>query len=315
MHDTGAETPVLDLRSRDHYRLFAFVAIAATLFVIVFGAFVRATGSGAGCGSHWPLCNGTLVQTGVMQQKTVIEFTHRVTSGMLLLLIGFQFFWATRLFAKGSFQRRAAFLSLVAVILEALIGAFIVLLGYVEHDKSIDRVLSMSLHLVNTLFLVAALTCAALSVREAKARWLIPELEARRWQLLLLAGFAALGGLGAVAALGDTLFPPSSVMAGIISDFSSQSHAAERIRILHPLLAVAWVAAYAWWVAGVWEKRPFLKPLGKAVLHTCFLNLFLGVVNVLLLAPVWMQLLHLFVANLLWILFVSLLFSAASRWK
>ena len=306
---------MLDLKSKDQYRFLAFAALAATIFVIVFGAFVRATGSGAGCGSHWPLCNGTLVQAGVMKQKTVIEFTHRITSGLLLLMVGFQFFWATRLFAKGSFQRRAALLSLVAVILEALIGAFIVLLGYVEHDKSIDRVLSMSLHLVNTLFLVAALTCAALSVRELKARWLIPDPEARRWQLGLLGGFAALGGLGAVAALGDTLFPPSSVLAGIISDLSSRSHAAERIRILHPVLAVAWVATYAWWVAGIWETRPELKRLGKAVLHTCFLNLGLGIVNVLLLAPVWMQLLHLFVANLLWILFVSLLFSAASRWK
>lgn len=306
---------MLDLQSKDQYRKLAFVALAATVFVIVYGAFVRATGSGAGCGSHWPLCNGVLVQTGVMKQKTVIEFTHRVTSGLLLLLVAFQFFWACRLFPKSSFALRAALLSLVAVILEALIGAFIVLLGYVEHDKSIDRVLSMSLHLVNTLFLLAALTCAWRAVREPSPRFWIRDPEAGRWQLGLLLGFAALGGLGAVAALGDTLFPPSSLLAGIVSDLSGKSHVAERIRILHPLLAVGWVAAFAWWVAGVWEARSGLKRLGKATLHLALLNLGLGLLNVLLLAPVWLQLVHLLVADLLWILFVSLLFSAASRWN
>lgn len=306
---------MIDLRSRDQYRKLALAVLAATVFVIVYGAFVRATGSGAGCGSHWPLCNGVLVQAGVMKQKTAIEFTHRLTSGLLLLLVAFQFFWAYRLFPKGSFALRAALLSLVAVIFEALIGAFIVLLGYVEHDKSIDRVLSMSLHLVNTLFLLAALTCAFLSVREPKAKFWIQDPQAKRWQLGLLLGFATLGGLGAVAALGDTLFPPSSVLAGILSDLSGKSHVAERIRVLHPLLAVAWVAGFAWWAAGLWEERSGLRRLGKATLHTSFLNLGLGLINVLLLAPVWLQLVHLLVADVLWILFVSFLFSAASRWK
>ncbi len=306
---------MLDRNSKDHYRHFALFSLGFTVFVIVYGAFVRASGSGAGCGSHWPLCNGVLVQTGLMAQKTVIEFTHRLTSGLLLLIVAYQAFWAWKLFPKSSFPRRAALLSLVAVILEALIGAFIVLLGYVEHDKSLDRVLSMSLHLVNTLFLLAALTTAALSAKSSEAKWWIPERESLRWQLALLLGFAALGGLGAVAALGDTLFPPSSVLAGILSDLSRDSHVAERIRILHPVLAVAWVGAFAWWAAGVWEKHSHLKRLGKAVLHTSLLNLGLGLVNVLLLAPVWLQLVHLLVADLLWIFFISFLFSAASRWK
>jgi len=282
--------------------------------VIVFGAFVRATGSGAGCGSHWPLCNGVLVQA-ELKQKTLIEFSHRLSSGLLLLFIGFQAAWAWKLFVARSFPLRAAILSLVAVIIEALIGAFIVVLGYVEHDKSMDRVLSMSLHLVNTLFLLAALTCAAQSVDQPSPRWRWPNRKERWWPLGLIVGFAILGGLGAVAALGDTLFPPSSLLAGILSDFSGKSHIAERIRILHPVFAVAWVGAAIWWISGLWERMPELKAHGKMVLWVACGNLAVGLLNVLLLAPVGLQLFHLFVADVLWILFVSLLFSAASRWR
>jgi heme a synthase len=296
------------------YRKLALFNLVFTVAVIVFGAYVRATGSGAGCGSHWPLCNGVLVQVGI-KEKTAIEYTHRLTSGLLLLFVAAQLFLAWKTFAPGSFARRAASLSLVAVVLEALIGAFIVLLGYVEHDKSMDRVLSMSLHLVNTLFLLAALTCAWLSAGHPHPRWRWPIREERWWPFGLIVGFAVLGGLGAIAALGDTLFPPSSVLAGIISDLSGNSHVAERIRILHPVLAVGWVGAALWWIAGVWERMPAMKTHGKLILWVAGGNLGLGLLNVLLLAPVGLQLIHLLVADLLWILFVSFLFSAASRWQ
>lgn len=302
--------------AQEKYSSLAFFNLAFCVVVILWGAYVRATGSGAGCGSHWPLCNGGVVPREA-QVKTLIEFSHRLSSGLLLLLIMGQAIWAWRILEPRGFARRAAFLSLIAVIIEALIGAFIVLLGYVEHDKSIDRVLSMSMHLVNTLFLLAALTCAALSVGHPTPRWRWPVREERWWPRGLLLGFAALGGLGAVAALGDTLFPPSSVMGGILSDLSGQSHVAERIRILHPVFAVAWVGLAAYWIAGLWERIPALKGRGKLVLWVACTNLGLGLLNVLLLAPVWMQILHLFVADALWILFVSLLFSAASQqqWK
>ncbi len=252
-----------------------------------------------------------------MEEKTVIEFSHRITSGFLLLLIGAQAIWAWKLFPTKSFPRKAALLGLVAVIIEAMIGAFIVLLGYVEHDKSIDRVLSMSLHLVNTLFLVAALTCAWLCATHSNPRWRWPVREERWWPFGLIVGFGALGGLGAIAALGDTLFPPSSVMAGILSDLSGKSHLAERIRILHPVFAVGWVGAATWWVSDLWIRLPELKRVGQALILVASSNLAFGLLNVLLLAPIWLQIVHLLVADVLWIIFVSLLFSAAShqRWQ
>lgn len=293
------------------YTKYALFTLAMTVAVIVWGAYVRASGSGAGCGAHWPLCKGELIpQTDA--QKTWVEFSHRLSSGALITLIGGLFFWAWRIFPRGSFAFKAAGLSFFAVWVEALIGAFLVLLRLVEHDESVLRVVSISLHLVNTLFLLAALTCAALAPRKSTPRWRWPVREERWWPRSLILGFAALGAFGAVAALGDTLFPPSSVLGGIASDFSASRHIAERIRALHPLLAIGWAGAFAYWVAGLWERRPELRNLGRFTLSVAGLNLTFGLLNILLLAPLWLQMLHLAVANVLWISFVALLFSAAS---
>ncbi|HEY8280018.1 MAG TPA: COX15/CtaA family protein [Bdellovibrionota bacterium] len=295
------------------YQRFALGVLLACVAVIVWGAYVRASGSGAGCGSHWPLCNGVLLPQ-TEAQKTWIEFSHRLSSGLLLVLVGGLAAWAWKIFPSGSFALRVAVTAFVAVLLEALIGAFLVLLRLVEHDQSVLRVISISLHLVNTLFLLAALTCAYLSAGELAPRWSFPSGQ-RLWPRGLILGFAALGALGAVAALGDTLFPPSSVLAGIALDLSGTGHVAERIRVLHPLLAVGWVGAFAWWVSALWERFPSLKKQGMRTLSLACGNLLLGLCNILFLAPVSLQMLHLLVADALWISFVALLFSAASRWQ
>lgn len=293
------------------YRKYALFTLIACVGVIVWGAYVRATGSGAGCGAHWPLCNGELVPQ-TEAQKTWVEFSHRVSSGLLMGVVGGLFAWAWFLFPRGSFAFRAAALSFVAVWLEALIGAFLVLLRLVEHDQSKLRLVSVSLHLVNTLFLLACLTVTWLACGHSRPRWRWPVRAERWWPRGLLGGFAALGALGAVAALGDTLFPPSSVLGGIAADISGAGHIAERIRMFHPLLAVGWVGAFAYWGGGLWDRLPALRRMGLWVLAVAGLNLSLGMLNIFLLAPLWLQMLHLAVANLLWILFVRHLFSAAS---
>jgi heme A synthase len=293
------------------YRKYAVFTLAGCVGVIVWGAYVRASGSGAGCGAHWPLCNGVLLPQ-TEAQKTLVEFSHRLSSGALIALTGGLFVWAWRIFPRGSFAFRAAAVSFGAVWIEAAIGAFLVLLRLVEKDQSVLRVASISLHLTNTLFLLAALTLAALAPGKAAPRWRWPKREERWWPRGLILGFAALGALGAVAALGDTLFPPASVFEGVISDLQG-GHIAERIRVLHPLLAVTWVGFFAYWIAGLWERLPSLRKLGQLALSLAGLNLLLGLLNIALLAPVWLQLTHLAVANALWIVFVSFLFSAASN--
>lgn len=298
------------------YRKYALFTLLTCVAVIVWGAYVRASGSGAGCGAHWPLCNG-VVMPDTEKRKTLVEFSHRLSSGALLVLVGGLLAWALRVHPRGSFQRRSAVLAFVAVILEALIGALIVLVRMVEQDKSVERVISISLHLSNTLFLLACLTCAWISGGKAGARWSWRDFEGKRWPLWLTLGFVALASLGAVAALGDTLFPPTSVVATFLADFSVSSHLSERIRILHPLLAVAWTGAFAYWLGGAWEKRAAPRRLGQVVLGLATLNLVLGLGNIAFLAPLGLQMLHLTVANALWITFVALLFSAAPplEWK
>lgn len=293
------------------YRKYALFTLIGCVAVIVWGAYVRASGSGAGCGAHWPLCNGVLIPE-TEAQKTWVEFSHRLSSGALILLVGGLFVWAWRLFPRGSFAFRAAGLAFLAVWLEALVGAFLVLLRLVEHDQSVLRVISVSLHLVNTIFLLAALTVAALSPGVSHPRWRWPRNDERWWPRGLILGFAALGALGAVAALGDTLFPPSSVIGGIAADFSGPSHIAERIRVFHPMIAVSWAGAFAYWISGLWERLPAVRRRGQGALAVAGLNLVLGLLNIALLAPLWLQMVHLAVANLLWIIFVALLFSAAS---
>src|SRR5260370_34132353 len=83
---------------------FARFVAAYNITVIVWGAYVRATGSGAGCGSHWPLCNSDFLPT-TPQTQTVIEFTHRVTSGVSLGLVALLLIWCWRRTTKGDWPR------------------------------------------------------------------------------------------------------------------------------------------------------------------------------------------------------------------
>lgn len=293
---------------------FAWFTLSYCVAVILWGAYVRATGSGAGCGAHWPRCNGEIFHR-PENIKTLIEFSHRLTSGLSLLFVLALAIWAFRIFSKGSFQRKAAGWSALAIVMEALIGAGLVLLRLVEHDKSIDRVISISLHLGNTLLLLAALTTLTLSARPSpyQPRWKWDSLPERRKVNLLLAGFVLLGGMGAMAALGDTLFPSESLAAGIAADFDGRRHFLERIRIFHPLVAVAWVFGTWAWVSRTWARHPELYKLGLSVMGFSALNLTIGVVNILLLAPIPVQILHLLCANLLWISFVGFVYSASVR--
>lgn len=148
-------------QSRRRFNRFVWGLLIFNLGVIVWGAYVRASGSGAGCGSHWPLCNGEILpRTGRVQ--TLIEFTHRVSSGLCLITTCGMAFWARRAFPSRHRVRWAAFASVLFLFLEALIGAALVLLGHVAANQSGARVVSISLHLANTLFLLGSLLVTAL---------------------------------------------------------------------------------------------------------------------------------------------------------
>jgi cytochrome c oxidase assembly protein subunit 15 len=95
------------------YAKFTRVNLAYTLLVILWGAYVRASGSGAGCGAHWPLCNGEVLPRPERIQ-TVVEFMHRGSSGVSLTLVMIGFGWAWVISEKGSLIRKAAAYSVMA---------------------------------------------------------------------------------------------------------------------------------------------------------------------------------------------------------
>ncbi|MEO1088050.1 MAG: COX15/CtaA family protein, partial [Acidobacteriota bacterium] len=238
---------------------FAWFTLGYNMLVILWGAFVRATGSGAGCGSNWPLCNGEVVPR-PEQIETIIEFSHRVTSGFALIFVFVLYMWARRLAERGEPVRSAAFWSLLFVIGEALIGAGLVLFELVADNDSMARGFSMSLHLGNTFLLLAALTLTAHwsggGPTPKRFRGAPGDKVARLFWLSVGAVFV-IGTSGAIAALGDTLFPAGSLAEGLRQDLSPTAHIFVQLRVLHPFLAFGGSLLLLSLVARVRkEKRP-----------------------------------------------------------
>jgi len=284
---------------------FAWAVLAITLAVVLWGAYVRATGAGAGCGNHWPLCNGEVVPRSPAV-KTLIEFTHRVMSGLDGVLIFCLMLWALRAYPRRHPARLAAVLSFVFVVSEALIGAALVKLEHVAQNASAGRAWSLSGHLINTLALLACLALTAqwgaASAAEADGRSARLRFRGNAWMVspgLLL--FVLTGISGAIAALGDTLFPAASLAAGFRQDFDVAANLFLRLRWFHPffaLMAAGWLAFYA---IRVKARLPGAEPHARTLLGLVGLQIGAGALNLLLLAPVWMQILHLLFADLLWI--------------
>lgn len=279
---------------------FAWAVLGYNIAVVLWGAYVRATGSGAGCGNHWPLCNG-LAAAHSPSIATLIEFTHRATSGIDLALVAGLVWWAFRAFPKGHAVRLGAALSAVFLMTEALLGAALVLLEHVAKNASSSRAWSLSAHLINTLTLLACLTLTAWWGM-GKPRVLVRGQGV--WKVAAtLAAVMLLGVSGAIAALGDTLFPASSLAAGWAQDFDPAANLFVRLRLLHPVLAAGvgtWLLFYAGGALGR-ARGPAL-----ALMALALAQLAAGAANLLLLAPVWMQILHLLLADLLWVALVLL---------
>jgi cytochrome c oxidase assembly protein subunit 15 len=285
------------------FHRYAWGVLGVNLFVILWGAVVRASGSGAGCGRHWPLCNGEVLPSRPAA-ATLIEFTHRLTSGTALLLVALLFWWSTREFSRGHPARRWAGWSLVFICSEALVGAGLVLLALVGADDSLGRAGYLAVHLLNTFLLLG---CLALTAHWAAA-------ESRPWQGTLegwtrtllgvgLGGLLLVGMSGAVAALGDTLFPVASLAEGLRAETSATAHLLIRLRVLHPVFALLTGGYLVFMVWSVGRQRPGAadSAWARGVIGLVLLQLGVGIVNWLLLAPTALQLVHLFTADLLWI--------------
>jgi len=296
------------------FERYVWVVLGYTILVILWGAFVRATGSGAGCGNHWPLCNGEVIPRAPLLE-TIIEISHRLTSGLLLLMIVGLTFFSFRLYPKGHIVRRGGVLTLVFVIIEALFGAALVLLELVAHNASLMRAFSMSLHLVNTLILVGVITLTGMWVRGVAA----PDFKGRgrmlMWIIVGVMMTMLLGASGGIAALGDTLFPVTTFAEGLAQDLDMTSNVLLRLRVLHPVIAIATGIVMVVVSQVIAQMNPVAgtRKASRVLLAAYVGQLVLGTVNMVLLAPIPIQLMHLFLADVIWIAFVVLVGLALQR--
>lgn len=288
---------------------FSWGLLSYNLLVILWGAYVRATGSGAGCGAHWPLCTGIVIPQAAAI-ATRIEFTHRVMSGLTVLGSISLFIWAFRAYQRGNPLRLGASLVLGFTISEALVGAGLVLFQLVAQNASMERAASVAVHLVNTLLLLGSIT---LTARWSSGATPVPirRFDLASWLFVAgMVGVIILSAAGAVTAMGDTLFPSGSLVEGLQQDVNPTASFLIHLRLYHPLIAMivgAYLFVLTMWAGSRYENQ--LRRPASILIGLYALQLVLGLVNVTLLAPLWMQMLHLFVSDLVWICLV--LFSLA----
>jgi heme A synthase len=311
----------------DRFAKYAWFALVFNLLVIVWGAYVRASGSGAGCGSHWPLCNGEVIP-GSPTVKTIVEFSHRLSSGLALLLVAGALLWAiiVLLFSVFAPKHRlardgAAAMFLIAAVamlfmlMEAAIGAGLVLFEMVAENKSIARALWVSAHLVNTFLLVGTLAIMAWTATTGGRLNVRGQGSISRLFAAAIVATLILGVSGAVSALGATLFPVTSLAEGLKQDLSPTAHVLIRLRFFHPLIAIG--------VGGLLILTAFfarsrrsgndVKRWSTALIALVLVQLGAGAINLLLHAPIWLQLIHLLLSDLVWIALVLLGCSALQQ--
>lgn len=281
---------------------WSWVLVAYNLLVVAWGAFVRASFSGDGCGSHWPTCGGTIIPA-FASFKQIAEFSHRISSGLVIPMAIALVYFAFRLFPKGSQVRRGAVLTLFFTLTEGAVGAGLVLYKLVAHNDSVIRTVSMCAHMANTFLLLGALTFTILAASGVKDM---------RWQgqgpvgLALGVGFvsvAILGISGACSALGHMLRPTDNVIGQALSDGSSYL---VKLQLMHPFIAGS-VGLYLVFVIGIVNHfRPdeAVKQAGRWMLGIYGFQVLLGTANIWLKAPIAMQMAHLVLADALWIAFV-----------
>lgn len=283
-------------------RRFSWVVLAYFVAVILWGTLVRATGSGAGCGDHWPLCNGTVVQHSP-RLDTIIEFTHRVTSGISFFSAVGLLIWTFAGTRRGHLARAASVAAVAFTLIEAILGALLVKLGLTAQSQSPLRAPYLALHLTNTLLLLGALALTAHLLSRTTGT--------TRRTIRVVAPFGSLAGIvvvlivgvtGSLAALGDTLFPATSLSSALSQDFSATSGWLVRWRWTHPAIAFC-ASVFLIWILVRACKRSVAfdnRGLSALVLILLAVQYVLGFLDVALLAPVWLQVVHLLGADVLW---------------
>jgi len=270
--------------------------LVVSVFSIIAGAIVRATGSGDGCGASWPTCNGEIIPE-LDTPSELIEFSHRSVSGVLLII-------TLIIFVKSfkdevpTLQKKIIWSLTFFVLLEALIGAVIVIYEWVGMNSSVPRIIAVPLHLVNTFGLLGAYTLLFHLTRNSKTT--LNNFFDRGFKIGLFL-FLLSGATGSIAALADVIFPSESFITGLAEDFDTNSEVLTRLRILHPIVASA-LSLYLYSEANRLQNE--YQVITKNIKLLIFLGVLLGVSNVISNIILPLSILHLLMADLLWILYV-----------
>ena len=275
---------------------YAKLGLFLSIVSILAGAFVRATGSGDGCGATWPTCKGRIIPA-LTDTSELIEFSHRSVSG-LLLIVTLIIFLKTRKFQKGSLVKTVTNYLTFFVIFEAIIGAIIVLFEWVGLNSSLPRVVAVPIHLVNTFGLLG---CYAILYKIVEND--LKEIKSIFNRNFILISFLFLlsGATGSITALADVLFPSASFIEGFLEDFDKTSEVLTRLRILHPIISSALSV-----VLYIYSTRINIKYGVNVKLLKTFVivAVLLGVLNVISNIVLPLSILHLAIADFLWISYI-----------
>jgi heme A synthase len=283
---------------------YSWGVLGWNLIVILWGAYVRASGSGAGCGQHWPLCDGQVIPQ-ARNVEMQIEFTHRLLSGGALLLIAIMLIWGFRITAREHPVRKGLVAAGILIFTEAMLGAGLVLFKLVEENSSAARAVAVSLHLANTFLLVGSLALTAYWASGGSAIQLKGQ-GLKAWLLGCgLLGMLVIGMSGAVTALGDTLFPVGSLAEGLVADLDPNAHFLVRLRVYHPVIAVT-IAVYSLYLVRLLydQNHGTARKFLAVLVLVGIVQLVIGLINLLLLVPIPTQLLHLLTADLVWVIYI-----------
>lgn len=294
---------------------YAWFTLAYNIVVILWGVFLRASKSGDGCGQHWLTCHGEVIPS-APELKTVIEFSHRMTSGIAFLTVLLLTIWAFRKYGKGDPVRKTALVSFIFIITEALVGAGLVLTGNTAETLTAARPFWMIGHLTNTFILLAFLSLTAWFASGGKRFGFKAQPKVAMLLIIAVAGIFLIGMSGSIAALSSMLFPSATLAEGITNDFSENSNILVRLRISHPIMSVL-VSVYLIFLAG-WLKMRADNSSGvtkwsNALSVLIIIQIAFGALTLLTLAPIVMQLGHLLLADLIWIAFVLMSANALAK--
>ncbi len=292
------------------FKSFNFYLILYTLLVIVWGAWVRISHSGDGCGASWPLCHNELVPMGAPEGKTWVEYLHRVTSGIYGIIIFVQFFWGRKLFDKSHPLQFWLWMSLIFTITEALLGAKLVLFELVGANQSAFRVVAMTLHLVNSMILTASIASvwyfSENSFVRTPMKFKLISISERVLTLSFVGSFLVVGATGAWAALASTLYPSESFIASLMKELAPDSHFLTSLRTFHPVFGTVLGAGLILLLIVLKSENSSerIEKYQKQLRFLILAQIFVGYLTLFLVSPIKLKFIHLILAHGSWIVLV-----------